>query len=311
MNKNKIVALVCGMALVASLALVGCSQSQPYTPQAKSPEVSSPTIAKEGVLRVGVNTSNPPLAGQSTSIIGIDVDIAAALADELGLKVEIVDVKADPIAALTNGTVDVCLGVDSASASAAAWSSDIYLPTAVALFSTNATTGVPSAGSAVTIGAQISSLSAWSVTNEFGANVLKAETDLPSAFQDLSTGAINYVASDAIIGMYSAHSAGYSVYISALMQQPAGYVAQVASTNTSLQSAITNKLNTLNQSGIIKLIEKKWLGTSLDLTSVALTPGATAATTATQDAAAAQSSTPLSEGTIADNAVQATEQQTP
>ena len=67
------------------------------------------------VLRVGVNTQNQPLAGVSTSsqnIVGLDVDIAAYLADSFGLKLELVDVGTDAQAALDGGTVDIVMGVD-------------------------------------------------------------------------------------------------------------------------------------------------------------------------------------------------------
>ena len=86
-------------------------------------------------LRVGVNTENPPLAGMgSGKIIGIDVDIAAALADELGLKLSVVDVGSDPAGALANGTVDVVLGIDDSASDGDFWRSASYLPTGIALF---------------------------------------------------------------------------------------------------------------------------------------------------------------------------------
>ena len=311
MKRSGIIALVCAAALVLSFALAGCSSlmSEPYTPQGKSAEVSSPTIGKDGVLRVGVNTGNPPLAGSpSDSIIGIDVDVAAALADELGLKLSVVDVKTDYEGALADGTIDIALGVDSTAVSANVWASDIYLPTTVALFSTSSTAGAPASGSSVKIGAQISSVSAWAVTNEFGSSSLVTEASLASAFKDLASGAVDYVASDVLVGAYSAHTSGIDVYVAALVQKPAGYCIAVSKSNTSLQTAINAKIKNLDSGGIIKLIERKWLGTSLDLDSAPLTPGATSASTTTTSSSDSSSESALasnlSTGDIASNAIQ-------
>lgn len=275
MKRKGLIAILFSAVLAAALALTGCNSGEPYEPQSKSPEVTSPVIANNGTLRVGVNTGNPPLAGQSSSIVGIDVDIAAALADELGLKLEIVDVKSDAAAALKAGTIDVALGIDSATTKDSdMWLSDVYLQTSVALFATSQEAKIPTKDSKPKIGAQVSSLSAWTVSNEFGADSLKNETDLASAFNDLSNKEIDYVAADAIVGSYAAHSAGSKVFINALTQEPTGYAMAVSAKNTSLQTAIQTKLKALTTNGVISLIEKKWLGASLDLSKVPTTAGA-------------------------------------
>ena len=87
MRKRSFVAVAFAALLAVGLfGLAGCTGSGTYQPELKSAEVAPPVIGEEGTLRVGVNTENPPLAGMgSGKIIGIDVDIAAALADELGL----------------------------------------------------------------------------------------------------------------------------------------------------------------------------------------------------------------------------------
>ena len=96
--KRRILVMAAAAALACmALALCGCNGSNNYQPSLKEATVAPPVIGEEGTLRVGVNTENPPLAGMgSGKIIGIDVDIASAIADELGLKVSIVDVGSDP-----------------------------------------------------------------------------------------------------------------------------------------------------------------------------------------------------------------------
>lgn len=271
----------CAAAACLAMVLAGCSSQQSYTPPEKSATVSSPTIGKSGTLRVGVNAGSPPLAGSpssSSKIVGIDVDVAAALADQLGLKLEIVDVGTDPEAALKEGKVDVAMGIGS-EIEVSFWRSPAYLPKGVALFSTSANATVPTKASSPKIAAQVSSTSSWQVTNEFGQDALVSENDLKSAFAALADGSAQYVAADAVIGMYAAHSGGYDAQIVALMQQPGGYCVGVLEANTELQAAVKDALAALTDGGIVSVIEKKWLGTDVDASSLPLTTGASSAKT--------------------------------
>ena len=258
-----------GAALACmTLMLAGCNGSNDYRPQLKEAAVQTPVIGEEGTLRVGVNTENPPLAGMGNGkIIGIDVDIAAALADELGLKLSIVETGSDPAAALANNEADIILGIDNASAEGDFWMSPSYLPTGIALFSLSPDAGVPQPGGDATFAAQVSSKSAWAVTNEFGEGALTSTDSLSEAFQALKAGTVQYVAADAIIGLYAAHGVddGLDVSIVAMLMKPSGYCMAVASANTDLQTAAGDVLANLAGNGTISVIERKWLGTSVAL----------------------------------------------
>ena len=271
--------LGCMLAFTTAFALAGCA-TQDYKPQEKSPTVAPDTIIEAGVLRVGVTAeNNTPFAGQASGrIVGLDVDIAAALADNLGLKLEIVDVGTDVDAALANKQVDIVMGVDKTSTQVACWRSEVYVESAVALFAPPSTTAVPTKDSAPTIAAQSSSMSAWEVTNQYGEDVLKATSDLKSAFQDASSGAAGYAAADAVIGTYAAHTSDIDVHIVALMQNPSGYSIGVLDTNTELKTAVSDALASLSGSGVISIIESKWLGSALDVSDVPMTEGATRST---------------------------------
>lgn len=271
--------LGCMLAFTTAFALAGCA-TQDYKPEEKSPTVSPDTIIEAGVLRVGVTAeNNTPFAGQASGkIVGLDVDIAAALADNLGLKLEIVDVGTDVDAALNNKQVDIVMGVDKTSTQVACWRSEVYVESAVALFATPATTAVPTKASAPTIAAQSSSMSAWEVTSQFGEDALSATTDLKGAFEAVSSGTAQYAAADAVIGTYAAHASEIDVHIVALMQSPSGYSIGVLDTNTDLKTAVSDALASLSGGGVIGLIESKWLGSAIDLANVPLTEGATRST---------------------------------
>lgn len=255
--------------------LSGCTAGEAYEPATKEAVVSTPTIGEDGVLRVGVNTQNPPLAGTNTNekIVGVDVDIAAALADSLGLKLSIVDVGSDPEGALDEGKVDLVMGIDRSDADGDFWLSEAYLPTGIALFSMSETASVPTAGDGSTFSAQISSKSAWAVSNEFGDESLSSTTTLVDAFTMLAAGKVDYAASDAIVGSYAAHGEGLDVNVAAMLLAPSGYCVAVASDNAELQKLVVQAVAELENGGVIDVIEMKWLGMTLDLSDVKQTAG--------------------------------------
>lgn len=274
------VATALAASMFALLAMSGCAQQETYTPPELSPVVNTPALSEEGVLRVGVDTSNAPLAGTTSSsgkIVGIDVDVASALADQLGLKVEFVDVGNDAATALKDGKVDIVMGVNKATADGSFWVSDEYLPTSIALFAKDSTAKAPSSDSDATIAAQVSSTSAWAVTNQFESATLDTNNDIKSCFDALSSGSADYVAADAVKGLYSANREEVKTTIVALMQSLSGYGIGVLDSNNDLKQAVSDALSTITSNGVVGVIEMKWFGETLDLSSVSLTDSAQAA----------------------------------
>lgn len=315
MRRSNILAVGVAAAFCAALFLGGCAASESYTPPEASPSVTSPTLLEDGVLKVGVDAASAPLAGQpenSSKIVGIDVDIAAALADELGLKVEVVDVGSDPEAALKEKRVDVVMGIDATDASSSLWVSESYLPSGVALFTkTGGSSSAPSTDSTASIAAQISSKSAWAAANAYKKADLVTADSLESAFSQLDSGEVDYVASDLVIGTYAAHSAGEDVESVALLEAAGGYCIGVSSSNTQLQSAVTEAVSSLADKGIVSVIEAKWLGGDLDTSGMAVVSSSSSATNssdaastdATDASATGESATDASaDGTAADSA---------
>lgn len=87
-----------GVALAAVVALAGCSAATPDDEgtgdgaSSASAVVSPPAIDKEGILEVCVNLGTPPneFADESGEPVGAEIDLARAVAGELGLKAEFV-----------------------------------------------------------------------------------------------------------------------------------------------------------------------------------------------------------------------------
>lgn len=294
------------MAVFLTLALGGCSLVlKSDAPTLAEPKLTAPTISENGVLKVGVNTSQSPLAGMGNSkIIGIDVDIAAAMADSLGLKLTIVDTGSTPEKSLANGEVDVAFGIDKSDAPSGVKLTDAYIPTAVVYFKKAGASPTSLAGeTAPKIGAQGSSKSAWTATNAYGTSAVTASADLAGAFQSLSSGQVEYVVADAVIGMYAANKAGVSVEIAALGTDASGYCVAIAEKNTALVSDITTALTKLVDDGTVAAIEKKWLGAEVDLTSVSKVNKSSSTSTNSQNSTNNNSTESLStSGTTATDA---------
>ena len=274
--KRFIVMFVC-MVLGASLLLVlsGC-ESETYVPQDKTPKVSTPVIGKAGVLRVGVDANNSPFAGKpDDKIIGLNVDIAAVLADQLGLKLQVIDVGANPDRALEEGIVDIVIGVDKNDTALTCWRSEAYIQSCVAVFALSPQAAIPTSENSPRIAAQSSSMSAWEVNKQFGQEALESSSDLKSAFGKLADGSVTYVAADAVIGTYAAYSASprINANIIALMSRPSGYSIAVLDSNSELKQIISDTLVTMTSNGTINLMMTKWLGKPIDLISVPFTEG--------------------------------------
>ena len=265
---KRVSVLVCSLvvALCMALALAGCSTNS-YTPESKSQTVNNSALKTSGTLRVGVNASNAPYAAESNgNIVGIDVDVAAALADQMGLKLELVDVGSSADTAFSKENVDIVMGVTKSNS--AYWMSDPYMTSAIALFSLTKNATAPSASGSFTIAAQSSSMSAWEVTDHYGESCLKSSTDIQSAFESLSTGSVNYVAVDSTIGEYVIHTSTITAYPIALLQEASSYSIAVSSSNTALQTAVSEALSQLKSGGIISVVQSKWLGSQPDISSL-------------------------------------------
>ena len=257
------------LVLFSSVFLSGCA-ADGAAPKLKDAELNTPVISESGVLKVGVNTSLSPMAGMGNNkIIGIDVDVAGALADSLGLKLQIVDTGSTPSKSIESGDVDIALGVDSSETPKGTKLTDEYITGGVCLFALSSSSkSAPTTDSNPKIVAQTSSKSAWAVTNLFGKDSLQSTTDLTSAFQTLTSGGADYLAADAVVGQYAANRNNAEVKIVGMLENTTGYCCAVKETNTDLHAAITNALNNLVKTGIIDTIEKKWLGSTISLNGV-------------------------------------------
>jgi polar amino acid transport system substrate-binding protein len=265
---SKVLTMLLAAALVATMFLLGACRSEVSgTELALGPaKVAPPAIASEGVLRVGVDSSHAPFAGISNGdLIGIDVDIAAALAEDLGLRLEIIDtIGQDASTLLAEGSIDVVMDIqqDDPAAPRAAQVGP-YLVDGPAIF----TVGLAnSAGTfdlasinGMHVAAQEGSLAAWQIGELFGDDWVDVYPSLNAAFDALDSGAVSYAAADAVVGAFLAVKY-QNIDCIALLTEPSGIYMGVDVNNLELLEKLQSSLRAIRDNGVLTVIINKWLG---------------------------------------------------
>jgi len=267
--RSLVAASMATILLVASFALTGCLGATGSKEVTLTPTVDTPTIIQSGVLKVGVDTTRAPFAGQSKgNIIGVDVDLAAAVAEQLGLKLELVDIAgetADDL--LASGTVDVVMDIEKGGVeSTQAVQVGPYLVDGPALFMVQLSDTIPDIDLATlagaTVAAQENSLSAWQVEQVAPDSTIISVPALEEAFNQLSDGKVTYVAADAVVGAFLATKdvAYENISCVKMLGDSLGVYLGVAPGNTALADALTEALRTVRDGGVLDVVVTKWLG---------------------------------------------------
>jgi len=233
----------------------------------KQPTVSPPVIGKAEVLRVGIDSSNSlPFSGLSNGkIVGIDRDIAAALAEEMGLRLEVVDTKGQDVnQLLRSGTIDMVMGIRGVkSTSFTEFCVGPYLQDGPAIFTVGVTSGStnfdPDKLKGAKIVAQEGSQSAYTVTKIYGADNVLLYSTLELAFNELVKGHYSYAAADAIVGSYAAVMKE-NIRCVGIIDESQGLYIGVAAGKFDLANELLKATQSLRDKGILKVIASKWIG---------------------------------------------------
>ena len=109
-NLKKIFAAVLALTMLLALCACGASEDASATDVSAAPSEAATTgygeftTVKDGVLTMATNASFPPYEFyEGDTIVGIDAEIAAAIAEKLGLTLEIEDMEFDSIITAVNG----------------------------------------------------------------------------------------------------------------------------------------------------------------------------------------------------------------
>lgn len=261
MRSNPRRSIVALLALV--LLLAGCAPQAAPEPVAE-PKVAPPVIGEAGVLRVGVDLEYPPFAGTDKGQdAGIDIDVAAALANELGLSMRLVQVAPSDVAtALAGGDVDVVMSVPfSDEAMVGSSIAGSYITNAPAFFASAEESAAVTLDTLADrrIGAQQGSPAFWMLTYELGDEAVVAFPTLREAFEAAEAGDIDVIGCDAIVGAYIAEDFETLRFAGQIASATPLSVA-VGTEAMELGQVVREALDALAANGVLDTIRSKWVG---------------------------------------------------
>ena len=243
---KKLFALLLTLAMVLSLAACGGdTTAEDTTGDDTNTETQEPTgdttltTVEEGKLIMSTNAAFPPyeMTDDSGNVVGIDAEIAAAIAEKLGLELQIDDMDFDAAQlAVQNGKSDICMAGLSVT-------EDRLL---VMDFSDSYATGVQ-------IGTQRATTGNIYCTDEFGEDHVVAYDDGIVAVQDLVNGKVDCVVIDqAPAQEFVAANPGLTILDTEYANED--YAIGMAKGNTVLVEAVNGALNELISDGTVQSI---------------------------------------------------------
>lgn len=226
-----------------------------------SPVVSSPTLVMDGYLTVGIKTLDTLapsyIANSDGTISGLDVDLASAIAEEMGLKVRFVSVYNVGEALYT--TCDIVMDV--------AAGEDPYT-TVIGPYEEQATAFFHR-GEAVTLGAadfygKTVGLQQGSVSQALlettGLTMVEVPyTNLNDAFKALDAGTVDFVLCDAYSGAYLA-STYDGINYAGTLDVPTSVGIGVSLYKTELQAAVQTAVDKVASNGLMDIVRRDWVG---------------------------------------------------
>lgn len=316
---NRIVSGVL-VAASAAVALCGCdlgsvrAQLMPTSVadareqllSARPARVADSALVTPGTLTVGLNdaTTSAPLVitGESGQVSGVEVDLAAAIAQELGLKVAYVSV-GDPASAVGT-SCDIVLGVKSTSKGSSYSVSGAYAESATAFFRKgDGSLAVASDLSGKRLGLQTGSVSDTALRNTGLSASVQGYVNLNEAFDALEAGKVDFVLCDAYSGAFLSRSYK-DVSFAGTLDSPVSLGFACSTSNAALQSATSDALSAVQGNGVYGIIRSRWVGGLPQLGPTSQVKNIPAPTSTTEQASApASASTEGGNAAAGSNAV--------
>lgn len=275
--KHRLIASVLLAALV--LPLAGCSSiswdavvsffagtshesvaaAEAEAADALKPQVSASALKEAGCLTVGIKTSGQlPMSSSDSDVYqGLDIDLAACIADRLGLKVRYVPI--DDAASALADTCDIVMDMVAGEADGVTVVGS-YAETGYAFFGKNVS-GTVSADqiSGKRIAVQMGSGAQAELGNAGIDVVLAYATTVNECFHMLEAGEADYAFCGAYQGAYLSRYIGKVSFAGSVGTISAIGIG-VGSGSQELASAVQNALTGAEGDGTYDLIRAQWLG---------------------------------------------------
>ena len=215
------------------------------------------------MLRAVVDLHYPPFGGISGGQpTGLDVDVASAIADRLGLRLDVIDARSVEASGLVqSGRADLLLGglpVQSVVATGALFAAT-YISDAPAVFSAReASIGIGDLGNR-RVAVQRDSAAYWLLLDAYGSRRLVVMPTLRDALTAAAEGQVDFAAGDAVVSGYIMRDLFGLKYNGQLATgYPLG--VGVASARPQLASDVRTILDDMAGRGVLATLRRKWVG---------------------------------------------------
>ena len=254
MNKKYISLMAASMAALTLLA--GCGNSA-TTKESDSKE--------QKTLIVGTEPTFPPFEfTENDKDVGFDIDLAQAVCDKLGYKMEIKNLGFDAlIPALKSGQIDlIAAGMDSTPERKKQVNfTDVYFKSGYTIVVKKDNTDITGYDNIAgkTVGAQVGSKAA-DYAREHGANVKEFDTN-SQGWLELEAGTCDAVSIDTAVAMYYLKQGGDAKL--KLVGDPItsrGVAMATSKDKPELRDKVNNALKELKADGTYAKLYKKWFG---------------------------------------------------
>ena len=263
--------LMAATMLVGVMALTGCGgdTTEPTTDEANNQSEPASTTATdlktvtEGVLTMSTNAAFPPYEStdDSGNVVGIDADIAAAIAEKLGLKLQIDDMDFDgALAAPQSGKSDIVM------AGVTVNEDRLLTLDFTESYATGVQVVIVPEGSDVTldnlgeqqIGTQRGTTGYIYCTDDYGEDHVVAYDDAIAAVKALNNGQIDCVVIDSAPAQELVKAnPGLTILHTEYVTED--YAIGVAKGNTALLDAVNGALKELVEDGTVQSIIDKYI----------------------------------------------------
>jgi len=249
---------------IAILVIAVSAASIACTKQGTKIDASGIKTIKAGVLTIGSDTTYPPMESkEGDKTVGFDVDLAQAIADKIGLKLDFQTTAWDGIfPALIAHKFDMVMSAVSITDDRKKemdFSTPYYKVDQTALVKADA--GIDSIGklNGKTAGVQIGTTGELEAKKIAGIKVNTYDDNL-LAIEDLKAGRVDTVICDSIVGDVYA-KANKDVKVGFVITTNESYGIAFAKDTPELRDAVNAALKALVDDGTFAEISKKWFGT--------------------------------------------------
>lgn len=255
------------MVLAGSMLLTACGGGNTQATEDTGSDTQQSETAENtegGVLRMGTNATFPPYeyVDENNEVAGIDADIAAAIADKLGMELEITDMAFDSlIPALQSDTIDIVLAgmtVDPERAESVNFTDSYATGVQVIIVPEGSDIASPDDLEGKNIGVQTGTTGDLYCTDDYGQEFVKQFDNGPLAVAALLNGQVDCVVIDNEPAKnYVAANEGLKILDTAYANED--YAAALAKEDTELFEQVNTAIQELKEDGTIASIIEKYI----------------------------------------------------